>query len=131
MGIHNIVRFDFPSPSPSKNLLQTIQCLYALHAIDEQSHLKADLGMKVAELLLHSTHVRALIISSEYGCTQEILKIIPSLQVKHVFLNPPNERMHATKLHVKFACQEGNLITVLNVINAFEQQIMPQQFCDK
>ncbi|CAF1620772.1 unnamed protein product, partial [Adineta ricciae] len=131
LGIHNVVRFDFPSPPPSKNLLQAIECLYALRAIDEQSRLTADLGMKMAELPLHPTHARALLISAEYGCTQEMLKIIASLQVKHVFINPPNEKMRAAKLHAKFACQEGDLITVLNVIKAFEQQMAPQQFCDK
>ncbi|CAF0966759.1 unnamed protein product [Rotaria sordida] len=131
LGIHNIVRFDFPSPPPSKNLLQAIECLYALRAIDQQSHLTPDLGMKMAELPLHPTHARALIISLEYGCTQEILKIIASLQVKHVFISSPNEKMRAMKLHSKFACQEGDLITTLNVIKTFEQQMMPQQFCDK
>ena len=131
LGIHNIVRFDFPSPPPSKNLLQAIECLFALRAIDEQSRLTPDLGMKMAELPLHPTHARALLISSQYGCTQEILKIIASLQVKHVFINPPNERNKANKLHAKFACQEGDLITVLNVIKVFEQQMAPQQFCDK
>ncbi|CAF1289399.1 unnamed protein product [Rotaria magnacalcarata] len=131
LGIHNIVRFDFPSPPPSKNLLQAIECLYALRAIDQQSHLTSDLGMKMAELPLHPAHARVLILSLEYGCTQEILKIIASLQVKHVFHSPPNEKMRAAKLHSNFACQEGDLITVLNVIKAFEQQMMPQQFCDK
>ena len=131
LGIHNIVRFDFPSPPPSKNLLQAIECLYALRAIDEQAYLTADLGMKMAELPLHPAHARALIISLDYECTQEILKIISSLQVKHVFLSPMNEKLRAMKLHNKFACQEGDLITVLNVIQKFEQQMMPQQFCDK
>ena len=131
LGIHNIVRFDFPSPPPSKNLLQAIECLYALRAVDEQSRLTANLGMKMAELPLHPTHGRALLLSLDYGCTQEILRIIASLQVKHVFLHPPNEKMRATKSHAKFACQEGDLITALNVIKAFEKQMNPQQFCDK
>ena len=131
LGIHNVVRFDFPSPPPSKNLLQAIECLYALRAVDERSLLTADLGMKMAELPLHPTHARALLVSADYGCTQEILRIIASLQVKHVFHNPPNERNKANKLHAKFACQEGDLITVLNVVKAFEQQSASQQFCDK
>jgi len=67
-----------------------------------------------------------------YGCTKEILKIIAATQIKHVFLNPRSERMGENKLHVKFACQEGDVITtVLNVTKAFEQQVMPQQFYDK
>jgi ATP-dependent RNA helicase DDX35 len=131
LGIHNVVRFDFPSPPPSKNLLQAIECLFALRAIDEQSRLTSDLGLKMAELPLHPTHARALLISTRYGCTQEMLRIVASLQVKHVFHSPPSERLRASKLHAKFACQEGDLITVLNVIKAFEQQMMPQQFCDK
>jgi ATP-dependent RNA helicase DDX35 len=131
LGIHNIVRFHFPSPRPQKNVLQATECLYALRPIDEQSRLIPDLGMKMAELPLYPTHARALIISLEYGCTQEILKIIAATQVKHVFLNPRSERIGANKLHAKLACQEGDLITVLNVIKVFEQQVIPQQFCDK
>jgi hypothetical protein len=46
-----------------------------------------------------------------YGCTQEILKIIAATQIKHVFLNPQSERMGENKLHGKFSCQEGDLIT--------------------
>ena len=99
--------------------------------MDERSLLTADLGMKMAELPLHPTHARALLVSAEYGCSQEILRIIASLQVKRVFLNPPNERNRANKLHAKFARQESDLITVLNVVKTSEQQSASQQFCDK
>ncbi len=44
LGIDNIVRFEFPSAPPSKNLIASMELLYALGALDDKGQLTRPLG---------------------------------------------------------------------------------------
>ena len=39
LGIDNIVRFEFPSAPPSKNLIACMELLYALGALDDKGRI--------------------------------------------------------------------------------------------
>ena len=39
LGIDNVVRFEFPSAPPSKNLIACMELLYALGALDDKGDL--------------------------------------------------------------------------------------------
>ena len=47
LGIDNIVRFDFPSAPPSRNLISALELLFALGAIDESGALTKPLGTEL------------------------------------------------------------------------------------
>ena len=81
LGIDNIVRFDFPSAPPSRNLIAAIELLYALGALDERGELSQPLGEQMSELPIHPTLAKMLLSSGEMGCSQEIVTIIAMLQV--------------------------------------------------
>ena len=82
LGIDNIVRFDFPSAPPSRNLIAAIELLYALGALDERGELSQPLGEQMSELPIHPTLAKMLLSSAEMGCSQEIVTIIAMLQVE-------------------------------------------------
>ena len=42
LGIDNVVKFEFPSAPPSKNLISCLELLYALGAIDDGGSLTRD-----------------------------------------------------------------------------------------
>ena len=46
LGIDNIVRFEFPSAPPSKNLIACMELLYALGALDDK-------GRIISEMFCH------------------------------------------------------------------------------
>jgi len=124
LGIDNLVRFDFPSAPPSRNLIAALELLFALGAIDEQGALTKPLGEQMSELPIHPTLSKMLLSSGEMGCSQEIVTIIAMLQVENVFLSPPGQGDKARVAKRKFEVGEGDLITLLNVYYAFHKQGM-------
>ena len=53
LGIDNLVRFEFPSSPPSKNLVASLEVLYALGALDDGGRLTKPLGEQMAEFPIH------------------------------------------------------------------------------
>lgn len=119
LGIDNICKFDFLSPPPSKNLINSLELLHALGALDHNSKLSPPLGFQMAEFPLHPSHSKALLASEEFGCAQEMITIIALLQVQHVFNTPSGRKMQADKAKLKFTCIEGDHLTLLNVYKTF------------
>ena len=81
LGIDNICKFDFISAPPSSNLINTLELLHALKALDHNAKLTTPLGFQMAEFPLHPCHSKALLASQEFGCTSEMLSIVAMLQV--------------------------------------------------
>jgi ATP-dependent RNA helicase DDX35 len=53
LGIDNICRFDFLSSPPSNNLINSLELLHAMKALDENSKLTTPTGFTMAEFPLH------------------------------------------------------------------------------
>ena len=119
LGIDNICKFDFLSPPPSKNLINSLELLHALGALDHNCKLSTPIGFQMAEFPLHPTHAKALLASETFGCAQEMLTIISMLQVQHVFNTPSGRKLQADKAKLKFTCIEGDHLTLLNVYKSF------------
>lgn len=127
LGIDNICKFDFLSAPPSSNLINTLELLHALKALDHNSKLTTPLGYQMAEFPLHPCHSKALLASQEFGCTSEVLSIIAMLQVQHVFSTPSGRKATADKAKLKFTCTEGDHLTLLNVYKAFVSRYNKRQ----
>lgn len=52
-----------------------------------------------------------------------MLSIIAMLQVQHIFTTPSGRKQTADKAKLKFACMEGDHLTMLNVFRAFEEKL--------
>jgi ATP-dependent RNA helicase DDX35 len=76
----------------------------------------------MAEFPLHPTHSKALLSGENFGCTQEMLSIIALLQVQNVFTTPSGRKKEADKAKLKFACVEGDHLTILNVYKVFKEK---------
>jgi len=63
LGIDNVLRFNFPSAPPSKNLVTGLELLYALGAIDSNGDLTTPLGLTMAEMPLEPVLAKSLIVS--------------------------------------------------------------------
>lgn len=64
-GIDNVLRFDFPSPPPAKNLVSALEMLFALGAIDRSGQLTQPLGMTMAEFPIGPMYSKALIAAGK------------------------------------------------------------------
>lgn len=124
LGINNVLRFNFPSPPPAKNLLSALELLYALNAIDDSGQLTEPLGVQMAEFPVSPLHSKTLISSGDFGCSEEIASIMAALQVQNIFTKPGGGQaaIRARIAHRKFEVAEGDLLTLLNVFVGFQKQ---------
>jgi ATP-dependent RNA helicase DDX35 len=70
LGIDNVLRFNFPSPPPARNLHSALGLLYALGAIDSDGQLTEPLGIKMAEFPINPLYSKALMVSGKYPVSE-------------------------------------------------------------
>ncbi|XP_033221828.1 probable ATP-dependent RNA helicase DHX35 isoform X2 [Belonocnema kinseyi] len=132
LGIENVLRFNFPSSPPSKNLVAGLELLYALGAINNDGELTNPLGLAIAEIPLEPIFAKCVIVSGEMLCSDEITTILAMLQVQNVLVRSTcgHGSLKARAAHRLFEVEEGDLITSLNVYSAYEQN-KTSSWCQK
>ena len=118
LGIDNIVRFDFLTPPPAQMVIRGFELLYSLKAVDEYAKLTRPLGSRMAELSVEPMMAKALLAAPSFGCLSEILSIaaMTSLQSSPFYETDKRTTESARR---KFAAEEGDHLTLLNVYHAF------------
>ncbi|RVE41455.1 hypothetical protein evm_013900 [Chilo suppressalis] len=122
LGIHNLLKFTFPTPPPAKSLLAGLETLYALKAIDKHGDLTQDVGVYMAEMPLKPMCAKMLCNSGEYGCIDEALSIAAMLQVDSVFIKSSSGKENIaakTARRNNFEVAEGDIIMYLNIIDSY------------
>jgi ATP-dependent RNA helicase DDX35 len=121
LGIDNIVRFDFLTAPPAELLIRAFELLYALGAIDSYAKLTHPLGTRMAELSLPPMMSKTLLTATTYNCLPEILSIaaMTSLQGGSIWFHHDGAQKAMEMSRRKFAAEEGDHLTLLNVYHAF------------
>lgn len=131
LGVENVLRFHFLSPPPAQALLQGLELLYALEAIDDKCMLTDPLGLQMAEIPLDPKFARMLLMSEKFGCSEEVLTIAAMMQVQHVFTLPSRAKSQAETRRRMFCVYEGDHLTMLNVYNAFIRYNKNSRWCQE
>ena len=120
LGIDNIVRFDFLTPPPAELVIRALELLYSLGALDDYAKLTKPLGARMAELAVDPMMSKVLLASPSFGCLDEILIIaaMTSLQ-SSIWFTHEGEKRDLESARRKFAAEEGDHLTLLNVFHAF------------
>jgi ATP-dependent RNA helicase DDX35 len=115
LGIDNILRFNFPSPPPARNMLASIELLHALGALDSEGTLTSPQGYMMAEIPLTPTLSKMLLASFEMGCSEEILSIVAMLQVQQFFSRPTSGQgsINARRARRNFEVAEGIINSIM------------------
>lgn len=129
LGVDNVLRFHFLSPPPAEAMVQGLELLFALEAIDEDCKLTDPLGLQMAEFPLDPKFARMLLMSESFGCSEEVLTIAAMMQVQHVFTLPSRAKAQAETRRRMFCVHEGDHITMLNVYNAFIRYNKSSRWC--
>lgn len=74
LGVQDLLQFHFMDPPPQDNILNSLYQLWILGALDHTG-LLTKLGRQMAEFPLDPPQCQMLIVSSQMGCTAEILII--------------------------------------------------------
>ncbi|KAL8647824.1 MAG: hypothetical protein Q9210_005330 [Variospora velana] len=120
LGIDNVLRFDFITPPPSELVLRGLELLYSLGALDDCAKLTRPLGTRMAELSVEPMMAKVLLSAVLHGCLSEALTIaaMGSLQGA-VWFHHNGEKKSTETARRKFAANEGDHLTLLNVYQAF------------
>lgn len=120
LGIDNVIRFNFLTPPPAELVIRAMELLYALGAVDSYAKLTRPLGVRMAELSVEPMMAKVILSSSSFGCLSEILSVaaMTSLQGT-VWFHHDGDKKASDSARRKFAAEEGDHLTLLNVYQAF------------
>lgn len=120
LGIDNIARFDFLTPPPSAIVTRALGLLLSLGALEEEGRLTKPLGTRMAELAVEPMMARTLLSAPDFGCLSEILTIAAMTSLGgSIWFHHEGEKKAMEKARRKFAAEEGDHLTMLNVYQAF------------
>ena len=100
-------------------VVAALEQLFALGALTEIGDL-SPLGKQMASFPLDPTFSKILIQSKTFKCTSEAISVISMLSIDPVFFFPYEQREEAAVAKKKFVNYDGDHITLLNVLKAYE-----------
>ena len=120
LGIDNVLRFEFLTPPPAELMIRALELLYSLGAVDDYAKLTRPLGVRIAELSVEPMMAKVLLSAPTMSCLPEILSIaaMTSLQGA-VWFHHDGEKKATDTSRRKFAAEEGDHLTLLNVYQTF------------
>ncbi|CAH1163774.1 unnamed protein product [Phaedon cochleariae] len=130
LGVQDLLQFHFMDPPPQDNILNSLYQLWILGALDHTGVL-TKLGRQMAEFPLDPPQCQMLIVSSQMGCTAEILIIVSMLSVPSIFYRPKGREEEADGVREKFQVPESDHLTFLNVYNQWKQNNYSSHWCNE
>jgi len=128
LGIDDLVHFDFMDPPAPETLMRALELLNYLGALDDEGDMTKD-GRIMSEFPLDPQLSRTLLASVKHKCSNEVLSIVAMLSVPRIFLRPPDARKEADEAKDRFAHDDGDHLTLLNVYHAFKQNEGSPDWC--
>lgn len=120
LGIDNVVRFDFLTSPPAELVIRAFELLYSLGAVDDYAKLTKPLGMRMAELAVDPMMAKVLLVAPSFKCLSEMLSIAAMVSLQGtVWVQHDGDKKAAESHRRKFAVEEGDHLTYLNVYQAF------------
>ena len=130
LGIHDLLKFDFmDSPTPEA-LMEALELLFSLNALNERGELTM-LGRRMAEFPLDPMLSKAIVASDKYKCSDEMISIAAMLSVGNsIFYRPKDKQVHADNARMNFhSGNVGDHIALLNVYNSWKETGYSTQWC--
>jgi pre-mRNA-splicing factor ATP-dependent RNA helicase DHX38/PRP16 len=114
LGVKDLLDFDFMDPPPQDVISTSLFDLWALGALDNLGEL-TDLGRKMNAFPMDPPLAKLLIMSEEYGCSEEMVTIVSMLSVPNVFYRPKERQEESDAAREKFFVPESDHLTYLHV----------------
>jgi pre-mRNA-splicing factor ATP-dependent RNA helicase DHX15/PRP43 len=81
LGIDDLVHFDFMDPPAPETLMRALELLNYLGALDDDGNL-TPLGSTMSDFPVDPQLAKMLIVSPDFGCSNEIMTIVSLLNGK-------------------------------------------------
>lgn len=120
LGVDNVLRFDYITPPPAELVIKALELLYSLGALDDYAKLTKPLGGRMAELAVEPMMAKTLLSASTFDCLSEILTIAAMTSLGgSIWIQHDDEKRQYESVRRKFAAEEGDHLTLLNVYQSF------------
>ncbi|XP_071928311.1 pre-mRNA-splicing factor ATP-dependent RNA helicase DEAH10-like isoform X2 [Coffea arabica] len=124
LGIDDIAGFDFIDKPNRTAIIRSLESLFLLGALTEESKLTDIVGHQMARLPLEPVYSKALILSSQFNCLEEMLIVVAMLSVESIFY-APREKLEESRAALRcFSSPEGDHLTLLNVFRASNEFVV-------
>ncbi|KAF9112477.1 putative ATP-dependent RNA helicase dhr2 [Mortierella sp. AM989] len=127
-GIDDVTGFDFMDRPSKSGMLRSLEHLYALEALDDEGKL-TEIGKKMAAFPVDPPYAKVLLQSEKMECTKEAIEIISLLSVDSIFSAPSSKREEANEARQKFTSLDGDHLTLLNTLRAYESVKGDRDWC--
>ncbi|CAH2355664.1 pre-mRNA-splicing factor ATP-dependent RNA helicase-like protein Prp2p [[Candida] railenensis] len=129
IGVTDLIGFQFMDPPSPETLMKSFELLYALGALNSQGGL-TKIGRMMIEFPIDVMFAKALISSTKFGISSEILSIISMLsESSNLFYRPKDKREAADKRKEKFHREEGDHFMLLDIWNEWVDVGYSNQWC--
>ncbi|OAF64896.1 putative ATP-dependent RNA helicase [Intoshia linei] len=126
--IHDIVHFDFLDPPAPETMMSSLEDLYNLSALDENTNLTA-LGELMTQFPVSPQLSKAIIASCDYGCAHEVVIIVAMLSAPSCFHVPYDKKMESHLSKSNFDDVDGDHFSLLNVYRKYKNNKESQYWC--
>lgn len=135
LGLGEIDNFEFIQPPQEKFIKDGVRLLQELQAVEqEKGRLKlTSYGRSMAKLPLDPKYARMLLAAGTGDCVYEVMVITAGLSVQDPRERPHDYKQKADTAHEEFADKNSDLISLLNLFQAFkhQQQTLTQNYLRK
>lgn len=128
LGVKDLLDFDFMDPPPQETITTSLFDLWALGALDNVGEL-TDLGSKMNAFPMDPSLTKLLIMSEEYGCSEEMVTIVSMLSVPNVFFRPKERQEESDAAREKFFVPESDHLTYLHVYSQWKANGFSDRWC--
>ncbi|KMT08916.1 hypothetical protein BVRB_6g136350 isoform A [Beta vulgaris subsp. vulgaris] len=121
LGVDDIIGFDFMEKPSRMAIVKSLEELFLLGALTEDYKLSDPIGLQMARLPLDPIYSKALILSSQFNCLEEMLIAVAMLSVESIFFTPREKQEEARTAIRRFSSPEGDHITMINVYKSCDE----------
>ncbi|KAI0494599.1 hypothetical protein KFK09_024740 [Dendrobium nobile] len=118
LGFDDIIGFEFMDKPSRSAIKQSLQELYLLGALTDDCKLSDPVGIQMARFPLDPIYSKALILSREFRCLEEMLIVVAMLSVESIFYSPREKLEEARSAWKKFSSPDGDHLTLVTVFRA-------------
>eukprot|EP00744_Colponema_vietnamica_P010097 GILI01014296.1.p1 GENE.GILI01014296.1~~GILI01014296.1.p1 ORF type:complete len:714 (+),score=57.78 GILI01014296.1:71-2143(+) len=128
VGIDDLLEFDFLDPPPKETLVNALQTLRYLGALDDDG-LLTPLGQRMSTLPLRPTESKTLLTSIDLGCAPTVMTIVSMMDRRSVFFRPRDRHNEADAAKMQFLHEDGDQLMLANVFNLWVDSGMSDTWC--
>ncbi|KAH8602585.1 putative Pre-mRNA-splicing factor ATP-dependent RNA helicase prp16 [Bisporella sp. PMI_857] len=130
LHVRDLMDFPFMDPPPQEAMSTSLFDLWALGALDNIGEL-TDIGEKMVAFPMEPSLGKLLIMSEEYGCSEEMMTIVSMLSVPNVFYRPKERQEESDAAREKFFVPESDHLTFLHVYTQWKSNGYSDAWCTR